>query len=54
MVKDTEFLALFRKNKKDVEVAKQLTGLEELWSTKSKANYEKAKRLAEQATALVK
>ncbi len=54
MVKDTEFLALFRKNKKDVEVAKQLTGLEDLWSTKSKANYEKAKTLAEQAAALVK
>lgn len=54
MVKDAEFLALFRKNKKEVAVAKQLTGLEDLWSTKSKANYEKAKGLAEQAVALVK
>ena len=54
MVKDTDFLALFSKNKKDVEIAKLLTGLEDLWSTKSKANYEKAKSLAYQAAALVK
>lgn len=54
MIKDKEFLALFLKNKKDVAVAKQLTGLEDLWSSKSKANYEKARALAEQAAALIK
>lgn len=54
MIKDKNFLALFLKSKKDVAVAKQLTGLEDLWSTKSKANYEKAKALAEQAAALIK
>ena len=40
--------------KKDVEVAKQLTGLEDLWSSKSKANFDNARGLAEQAAALVK
>ena len=54
MIRDEQFLALFRKSKKDVEVAKQLTGLEDLWSSKSKANFEKARGLAEQAAALVK
>jgi hypothetical protein len=37
MIKDKEFLELFRKNKKDVAVAKQLTGLEDLWNTKAKS-----------------
>lgn len=54
MVKDPDFLALFRKSKKDVAVAKQLTGLEDLWSTKSKANYAKAVELSKQALALLK
>lgn len=54
MVKDPQFLELFRKNKKDVAVAKQLTGLEDLWSSRSKANYEKARDLANQAVALIK
>jgi len=54
MIKDQGFLELFRKNKKDVEVAKKLTGLEDLWSSKSKANYEKARDLAQQASALIK
>ena len=49
-----EFLELSRKNKKDVAVAKQLTGIEELWSSKSKANYARAEDLANQAAALVK
>ena len=51
---DKQFLELFRKNKKDVAVAKQLTGIEELWSSKSKANYARAEDLANQAAALVK
>jgi phosphoglycerate transport regulatory protein PgtC len=54
MVKDEAFLELFRKNKKDVAVAKQLTGLEDLWNTKSRANYDKARELAGQASALIK
>lgn len=54
MIKDQQFLELFRKNKKDVAVAKQLTGLEDLWNSKAKANYDKARTLAEEATALAK
>ncbi|WP_439586410.1 ABC transporter substrate-binding protein [Hydrogenophaga sp.] len=54
MVKDEKFLNLFRQNKRDVEVAKQLTGLEELWSSKAKANYERARNLANEAAALAK
>ena len=54
MIKDTTFLKLFQQNKKEVAVSKQLTGLEDLWSTKSKANFEKAAQLAEQASSLIK
>lgn len=54
MIKDEAFLALFRANKKDVAVAKQLTGQEDLWNSKAKANYEKAGELAKQAGALIK
>jgi ABC-type Fe3+ transport system substrate-binding protein len=54
MVKDPAFLELFRKNKKDVAVAKELTGLENLWSTKAKGNYDRARELATQAAALLK
>jgi len=54
MVKDQQFLELFQKNKKDVAVAKQLTGLEDLWNTKARANYDKARDLANQASALIK
>lgn len=54
MVGDEKFLNLFRQNKRDVEVAKQLTGLEELWSSKAKANYERARVLANEAAASVK
>jgi ABC-type Fe3+ transport system substrate-binding protein len=51
---DPRFLELFRKNKKDVAVAKELTGLEELWNSKAKANYARAEELARQAAGLVK
>jgi phosphoglycerate transport regulatory protein PgtC len=54
MIKDEQFLELFRKNKKDVAVAKQLTGLEDLWNSKAKANYDKARDLANQASALIR
>ncbi len=49
MAGDANFLELFTKNKKDASVNKQVTGLEEVWSTKAKANYEKARDLAQQA-----
>lgn len=49
---DPQFLELFRKNKKDVAVAKQLTGLEELWNSKARANYLKAAELAREAATL--
>jgi hypothetical protein len=53
-VKNEEFLALFRKNRRDVEVSKQLTGLEQLWATKARENYERARGLAQQAQGLAK
>ncbi|MBB1599451.1 ABC transporter substrate-binding protein [Variovorax sp. UMC13] len=54
MVKNEQFLELFRKSRRDVAVSKQLTGQEELWATKAKANYARATELANQAAALVK
>ncbi len=53
-VKNEEFLALFRKNRRDVEVSKQLTGLEQLWATKARENYERARSLAQQAQGMAK
>ena len=52
--KNEEFLELFRKNRRDVAVAKQLTGLEQLWATKARENYERARSLAEQAKGMAK
>jgi ABC-type Fe3+ transport system substrate-binding protein len=49
-----DFQKLFASNKREVAVAKQITGLEETWNTKSKASYEKAAELARQAAALSK
>ena len=49
-----DFLKLFASNKKEVAVAKKITGLEESWNSKAKANYEKATELARQATALLR
>jgi phosphoglycerate transport regulatory protein PgtC len=51
---DKNFLALFTANKKDAAVNKQVTGLEDAWNTKARANYERARDLAEQALALAK
>ena len=51
---DKQFLELFRKNKRDVAVAKQLTELEEQWNSRAKANYAKAQELASQAAAMAK
>jgi phosphoglycerate transport regulatory protein PgtC len=53
-INDKQFLDQFRKNKKDVAVAKQLTGLEELWSTKAKANYARAESLALEAASMAR
>lgn len=48
-VKDEQFLELFRKSRRDVAVAKELTGMEQMWANKAKANYEKALQLANDA-----
>lgn len=53
-VKNEQFLELFRKNRRDVAVSKELTGLEEMWGSKSRSNYERARTLADQAIALLK
>ena len=53
-VKNEQFLELFRKNRRDVAVSKELTGLEEMWGSKSRSNYERARALADQAIALLK
>ncbi|MBT9511010.1 MAG: extracellular solute-binding protein [Acidovorax sp.] len=53
-VKNDEFLDLFRKNRRDVAVSKQLTGLEQLWATKARDNYERAGQLAAQARGMAK
>jgi len=53
-VKNEEFLELFRKNRRDVAVSKQLTGLEQLWATKARDNYARATQLANDARALAK
>ena len=52
--KDKEFLALFRETKRSAEKTKQLTGLEEYWSSTARKNYQRAAELANQAAALVK
>ena len=49
-----DFLKLFAANKKEVAVAKQVTGLEESWNRKARENYTKAAELAQQATAAIK
>ncbi len=48
-VKDEQFLELFRKSRRDVVVAKELTGMEQIWANKAKANYDKALQLANEA-----
>ena len=53
-VKNEEFLELFRKSRRDVAVSKQLTGMEQMWSEKARANYERARQLADEARGLVK
>ena len=52
--KDKEFLALFSQTKRDALKTKQLTGLEEYWSSTARKNYIRAAELAGQAAAMVK
>jgi ABC-type Fe3+ transport system substrate-binding protein len=54
MAGDKNFLALFTANKKDAAVNKQVTGLEDRWSTQARENYQRAKGLAEQAGGLLR
>lgn len=48
-----EFQKLFAANKKEVAVAKQITGLEEQWNRRARDNYERAAELARRAAALI-
>lgn len=50
-VADKEFLAVFAASKKDAAVNKRVTALEDHWNTTARANYERARTLAEQALA---
>ena len=54
MAANKDFLALFTANKKEAEVNKQITGLEDRWNSGSRANYNRAKALAEQALGLAR
>ena len=53
-VKNEEFLELFRKSRRDVEVSKQLSGQEQLWANKARENYARAQQLATEARGLAK
>ncbi|OJW85697.1 MAG: ABC transporter substrate-binding protein [Alicycliphilus sp. 69-12] len=53
-VKNPEFLELFRKSRRHGAVSKQLTGMEQMWSEKARANYERARQLADEARGLAK
>ncbi len=52
--KDKDFLALFRETKRSAEKTKQLTGLEEYWSSTARKNYARAVELANQAASLAR
>jgi ABC-type Fe3+ transport system substrate-binding protein len=52
--KDKEFVALFRETKRSAEKTKQITGLEEYWSSTARKNYQRAAELANQAAAMAK
>ena len=53
-VKNEQFLELFRKSRRDVEVSKQLLGQEQLWANKARENYARAQQLATEARGLAK
>jgi len=54
MAGDKEFLKLFTANKKNAEVNKQITGLEDRWNSGARDNYARARSLAEQALGLLR
>lgn len=49
-----DFQKLFASNKKEVDVSRKITVLEEQWNSKARANYQRALELAQQAAAGVK
>lgn len=49
-----DFQKLFASNKKEVDVSRKITALEEQWNGKARANYQRALELAQQAAAAVK
>ena len=51
---DKDFLAVFAADKKAAAVNKQVTALEDHWNSGARANYARAKSLAEQALALAR
>ena len=51
---DKEFLAVFAASKKDAAVNKRVTALEDHWNSSARANYARAKTLADQALALAR
>lgn len=53
-VRDKDFLAVFAADKKDAKANKRATALEDHWNAGARANYERAKGLAEQALALLR
>lgn len=53
-VADKEFLAVFAASKKDAAVNKRVTALEDHWNSSARANYERARALADQALALLR
>ena len=52
--RDKGFLGVFRSTKKTTEVTKQLSALEERWSSEAKKNYTRAAELAVQAANLAR
>lgn len=49
-----DFQKLFASNKKEVDVSRKITVLEEQWNSKARANYQRALELAQQAAAGLK
>ncbi len=54
MARDEGFLAIFTSDKKSADVNKQVTGLEGSWNAKALSRYLSARRMAEEAIALLK
>jgi ABC-type Fe3+ transport system substrate-binding protein len=54
MAGNKDFLKLFTANKKDADVNKQITGLEDRWNSTARDNYTRAKALADQAAGLAR